>query len=250
MIIDFHGHADMYETYGWMDPPDLAVRLADRAGVDITCITTYGEAPSYPAAITNLVKFVDQFPDRLIGFVRINPSGGEAAIRALEEAAQYPQIKGVKLHPVSNLLKPYNPLCINVMKKAAELDMPVFFHCCEKVCAQPWQIGLGARECPETTIICHMGGYFHGDEAIRMAKECPNVSLDTSSIPYPDIVRKAIEELGPERVFFASDNPAGDPVSDLAKVTNLHLDPEVEEMILWKNAARVLKLKEIRGKAI
>ena len=174
-----------------------------------------------------------------------NPGAGKAALDSIEAAAKYPQIKGVKLHPISNLLKPYNPLCVAVMKKAAELDLPVFIHCGDKVAAQPWQIGLGAQECPDTTIICHMGGFFHGEEAIRMAKKNPNIYLDTSSIPYPHIIAKAIHELGAERIVFATDNPAGDPVSDLQKILNLNLDKQTQEQILWKNSAKILKLDKL-----
>ena len=250
MIIDIHGHADLYEAFGWMDPPERVVALMDRAGIDVTCVTTYGEAPGYPAAISNLVDFVGRFPDRLIGFVRVNPGAGEAALKAMEEAAAHPEIRGVKLHPISNLLKPYNPLCIAVLKKAAQLGMPVFIHCGDKVAAQPWQIGLGAQACPETTIICHMGGFFHGEESIRMAAANPNVFLDTSSTPYPQIIRKAIDTLGPDRVVFATDNPAGDPVSDLQKVLDLHLPEDVLEKILWKNSTKILKLSQIRGCAV
>ena len=251
MIIDFHGHSDMYEAYGWFDPPERVVALMDRAGIDMTCITTYGEAPMYPIAISLLVDYVNRFPDRLIGFARIHPGGGEEAVKAVEEAAKYPdQIKGIKLHPVCTLQKPYGKLSIPVIKKAAELGLPVFSHCCDKVGSQPWQVGFGAQAVPEATIICHMGGYFRGEETIRMAKACPNVCLDTSSIPYPKIVMKAIEELGPDRVLFATDNPAGDPVSDLAKITQLGLDDETLEKVLWKNAARIMGLKEVRGCAV
>ncbi|WP_195276880.1 amidohydrolase family protein [Anaerotruncus rubiinfantis] len=250
MIIDFHGHADEYETFGWIDPPERVVDLMDRAGIDLTCITTYGEAPGYPKALSNLLDFVGRFPERLTGFLRVNPSGGDAALSAMEEAAKHPEITGFKLHPISNLLKPYNPFCVAVMKKAAELGLPVFIHCGDKVAAQPWQIGLGAGLCPETQIICHMGGFFHGEESIRMAKACPNVCLDTSSTPYPAIVRRAVEELGADRVLFATDNPAGDPVSDLRKMLDLHFDPETEAKILYKNAVRLLGLKTIRGHAV
>lgn len=250
MIIDIHGHADEYETFGWFDPPERVIELMDLADIDITCITTYGEAPAYPKAITNLVDFVQRFPDRLIGFIRVNPGAGEGAINAITEAAKYSEIKGVKLHPICNLLKPYNPMCLAVFKKASELGMPVFIHCGDKVAAQPWQIGLGAQMSPETKIICHMGGFFHGEETIRMAKACPNVYLDTSSIPYPDIIRRAIDDIGPDRVVFATDNPAGDPLSDFVKVKELELSKDVEEKIFYKNAAKILSLKHIRGQAI
>lgn len=249
-VIDFHGHTDMYEAAGWFDPPEQVVRLMDRAGIDITCVTTYGEAPDYPGAY-ELVNWVKQFPDRLIGFGRVNPATGARAVAAVEEFAKYPdEIKGIKLHPVSSLQKPYGKLTVDVMKKAAECGLPVFIHCCEKVAAQPWEIGYGAEQVPEATIICHMGGFFRNEEAIRMAAANPNVCLDTSSIPYPNIVKKAIDVLGADRVLFASDNPAGDPVSDLKKVLQLGLDEETLEKVLYKNACRIMGLKEIRGCAV
>jgi len=250
VIIDIHGHSDEYTLFNWMDPPELVVDLMDKAGIDVTCVTTYGEAPGYSNAIPYLVKAVQKFPERLIGFVRIDPKGADEAMRAMEEASKHPEIKGVKLHPISNLMKPYNPFCVKVLKKAAELQFPVFIHCGDKVAAQPWQIGLGAQLCLETTIICHMGGFFHNAEAIRMAKVCKNVYLDTSSIPYPAIIKRAGEELGADRVVFATDNPAGDPISDLRKVKNLGFDKATEDKILYQNAARILGLKEARGQAI
>ena len=149
----------------------------------------------------------------------------------------------MKLHPISNLIKPFSPLCIKLLKKAGELGVPVFFHCGDKPLAQPLQIGRAAEMCPETTIICHMGGFFHGDESIRVAEKYNNIFLDTSSIPYPKIITKAVEVIGPERVVFASDSPAGDPISDLAKVRNLNYPKEIEEKILYKNIAKILNLK-------
>ncbi len=247
MIIDIHGHADEYEVFGWIDPPERVIGLMDAAGIDITCVTTYGEAPGYSRALSNLLNYVNRYPDRLIGFYRVNPGGGDAAIQCMEEAARHPQIKGFKLHPITNLLKPYHPMCVRVLKKAGELGLPVFIHCCDKVAAQPWQLGIGARLCPETTIISHMGGFFHNDEALRMAKACPNIWLDTSSCPYPDLILKAIDMIGPDRICFATDNPAGDPISELAKITLLKLDSETEQKILYQNAARLLKPAGVQG---
>lgn len=245
-IIDAHGHADCYEAYGWIDPPQKVVQLMDMAGIDITCVTTYGEATVYDKAISNLKEYTEAYPDRLIGFVRINPAS-ENAVQALEEAAKIKGIKGVKLHPVTNLIKPYSRFTQDIMNKAAQLDMPVFFHCGDEIAALPLEIGEGAALCPQTTIICHMGGFFHSNEAIRMAKEHPNVILDTSSVPYPEVVKKAVDELGSERVVFATDNPAGDPISEVAKIKMLGFKHEDEENIFWRNMAKILKLDEIRG---
>ncbi len=245
-IIDAHGHADCFESYSWIDPPERVVTLMDKAGIDITCVTTYGEAPVYEKAITNLREYTEAYPDRLIGFVRINPAG-DGAMEALERAASIKGIKGVKLHPVTNLIKPYSKFTTALMRRAAELSLPVFFHCGDEIAALPLEIGEGAALCPETTIICHMGGFFHGEEAIRMAAKNPNVILDTSSVPYPEIIKLAVSELGSERVVFATDNPAGDPISEVKKIQNIGFGARDEENIMWRNMARILRLTEIRG---
>lgn len=249
MIIDAHAHADEYKLFGWIDPPERVIGLMDRAGIDISIVTTYAEAPFNPAAVDNLVNYVNRFPDRLLGFVRIDPKGAEEAVRVFEHTIRsQPRIKGMKLHPISNLIKPYSPFCTNLLRSAARLEVPVFIHCCDKPLAQPLQIGKAAELCPETTIICHMGGFFRGAEIIRVAQKHHNIVLDTSSIPYPQIILQAIETIGPDRIVFASDNPAGDPVSELAKIRNLNLSPEIEEKILYKNIARLLKLDLAGGR--
>ncbi|MGN1119966.1 MAG: amidohydrolase family protein, partial [Oscillospiraceae bacterium] len=165
----------------------------------------------------------------------------------LERAKAIKGIKGVKLHPVTNLIKPYSKFTAALMHRAAELSLPVFFHCGDEIAALPLEIGEGAALCPETTIICHMGGFFHGEESIRMAAQHPNVILDTSSVPYPEIIKRAVTELGSERVVFATDNPAGDPISEVKKIRNIGFSEQDEENIMWRNMARLLKLTEIRG---
>jgi predicted TIM-barrel fold metal-dependent hydrolase len=246
MIIDAHGHTDEYEMLGWIDPPERVVALMDLAGIDLTLVTTYGEAPMYPA-VDKLVGYIKKFPDRLLGFVRVNPRGGDEAVEAVEYAATFPEIRGIKFHPVTNNMKAYNKFAQKVIRRATELGLAIFSHCGDKVCAQPFEIGRGALMCPEAKIICHMGGFFHGSDSIRMAQRCPNVYLDTSSVPYVNLIRTAIDTLGPDRIVFATDNPAGDPISDLAKIKNLGLPKDVEDKILYKNIAGILNLETVRG---
>ncbi|MCL2564784.1 MAG: amidohydrolase family protein [Defluviitaleaceae bacterium] len=250
MIIDAHGHVEEHPMAAWHTPAELVISLMDIAGIDLTLVTSFIEAPTNPDAIDSLAATVRKYPDRLLGFARINPNGGDKTIEAMEYAATFPEISGFKLHPISNGAKAYNKPAQRVLKRAGELGLPIFSHCCDRVAAQPLQIARGLLMQPEVVFICHMGGFFHGDDSILMAKKCPNVYLDTSSCPYPDLILKAIDILGADRIVFASDNPAGDPISDLAKITNLGLKKEDEELILYKNIARILGLKKVRGMAI
>ena len=127
MIIDAHCHAEENEA-GWNHPPELLIDLMDKAGVDISYITTYGEYPYMENAGELLVSYCRKYPGRLYGFVRINPNGGEKGNEYLRRLVKkYPEeIRGVKLHPISNGLKPYHPNCLKLFHTCAELDIPLF----------------------------------------------------------------------------------------------------------------------------
>jgi len=241
MVIDAHAHSDEFEVWGWYDPPEKVLKLMDEAGIDIAVITTYADEPGPALGLKNLESYVEKYPNRLIGFPRMDPRYGQRAVDIFERTIKSNKhMRGLKLHPISNIVKPFAPLCLQLIRKAGELGVPVFFHCGDRALAQPLQIGKAAEKCPDTTIIFHMGGYFHGEDSISVAERYGNIVLDTSSTPYLDIIRKAIEVLGSKRVVFASDNPAGDPISELKKIRMLELPKEVEERILWKNIAEIL----------
>jgi len=246
VIIDAHAHSDEYEALGWYDPPEKVIKLMDEAGIDIAVVTTYSEEPGPVPSLSNLEQYVAKYPDRLIGFPRMNPRYGQEAVDIFERAIKNNKhMRGLKLHPISNAVKPFAPFSLQLIRKAGELGVPVFFHCGDRALAQPFQIGKAAEKCPDTTIICHMGGYFHAEDSISVAQKHDNIVLDTSSTPYLDIIRKAIEVLGPERVVFATDNPAGDPISELEKIRMLELPREVEDRILWKNIAEILNIESL-----
>lgn len=237
MVIDAHAHADENDVLGWYDPPEKLIGLMDEAGIDLSVVTTYSDEPG------KLEGYLERFPQRLIGFPRLDPKYGASSVELLRRLIRgHPRMRGVKLHPISNLIKPFAERCVELMRAAGELGVPVFIHCGDAVPALPLQIGKAAALCPGTRILCHLGGYFHAEEVIRVAARRPNLLLDTSSCPYPALIRRAIEILGPERVVFASDSPAGDPISELQKIRLLALPAEIEERILWKNIAGLLGL--------
>jgi predicted TIM-barrel fold metal-dependent hydrolase len=244
MVIDAHAHADENDIWGWYDPPEKLLSLMDEAGIDMAVITPYADEPGPSPGLENLKRYVAQFPRRLIGFPRIDPKFGKKSVEIFETTIKAnPLMKGLKLHPISNLVKPFAPLCVELIRKAGELGVPVFIHCGDKIPALPLQIARAAGLCPGTTIICHMGGYFHAGEILRCAQRYSNLVLDTSSTPYPWIIHQALELLGSNRVVFATDSPAGDPISELQKIRMLNLQPDVEERVLWKNIAELLSLE-------
>jgi predicted TIM-barrel fold metal-dependent hydrolase len=161
---------------------------------------------------------VKRWPDRLIGFARMDPGQGEAArvlfVKAIEELG----FRGLKLHPFGYRQPPDSEQTLVLVREAARLGVPTLFHCGDEEYTTPHMIARCAAKVPEAKIILgHMGGYFHVDEAMRVAAAHENLYLETSASPYPDRIKTAVETVGADRVIFASDGPGCDPRLDRVK---------------------------------
>jgi predicted TIM-barrel fold metal-dependent hydrolase len=241
VIVDSHAHVDEVPALGWMDPAASLVKLMDEAGVDQAIVMTYTELPAInPRALDYLAAQIGQFPDRLIGYVRLHPWYPEA-LELLDKAFAEFNMKGVKLHPVGNLSHPASEVSMRIIRRAAAHRAPVLFHCGDEPLTTPLQIGLAAEAVPEASIILgHMGGYFHVDEAIEVARRLPNIYLETSAMPYPAQIHRAVEAIGSERVLFASDGPGCLPKLEVYKVRLAGLSPSEEERVFATNILELL----------
>jgi predicted TIM-barrel fold metal-dependent hydrolase len=244
VIIDFHTHVDEAELFGWIDPPEKLVPLLDEAGIDKAACMTYVDLPgSNPRALEYLAEAVGRFPDRLVGFVRLNPNYRRDAQAALRRAVAEFGFRGVKLHPTTTLAHPAEAPTVELMRLCGELGVAVLFHCGDDPYTTPQAIELGAEQAPDTAVVMgHMGGYFHVDEAIAAAERHPNLYLETSAMPYPRKIAEAVERVGAERVILGSDGPGCNPALEVEKVRMLGLPERAQEQVLGGNAARLLGL--------
>lgn len=242
IIIDSHTHVDLVEAWGWMDPPETILELMDEAGIAKSIIMTYRDAtmPDDPATIY-LYQAIQKYPERLIGYVRINPNA-TLAQEALDQAIGNMGFMGLKLHPVSYVGFPYTQPTVNLMRRAAQYHAPVLFHTGDEALALPEQVAEAARQVPEAQVIlAHLGGYYHYEAAIQAGMELPNIFIDTSAIPYPWMIRKAVDKLGVERVLFASDGPGCLPKLEVEKIYLAGLSTHEQEMIMYGNIERILE---------
>lgn len=241
MIIDSHTHVDEVPAWGWMDPPEVLIPLMDEAGVDRSVIMTYRDAagPDDPSTLY-IQQAVSRYPERLIGYIRINPNAA-GAIDALDQALSDFKMKGLKLHPVSYVGFPYGEATLRLMGRAAEYGAPVLFHTGDEALALPEEVAEAARACPQARVImAHMGGYYHYEAVLQAAQELPNILVDTSAIPYPWMIRKAVETIGAQRVLFASDGPGCLPALEVEKVRLAGLASADEALVFSGNIQRLL----------
>jgi len=89
----------------------------------------------------------------------------------------------------------------------------------------------------------HMGGTFFWEDALRVAQKYPNIYLEPSGNPLPDIIQKAVRAVGAERVVFGTDMPAIHPKVERYKLDNADLTPEEKELVCSRNIARLMGLK-------
>jgi uncharacterized protein len=241
VIVDSHAHVDEVPALGWIDPAASLVELMDQAAVERAVVMTYTEAPAVnPNALEYLADQIGRYPERLIGYVRVHPWYPEA-LDLVERAFVEFNMKGVKLHPVGNLSHPAAEVTLRVIRRAAEHQAPVLFHCGDEALTTPLQIAAAAEAVPEASIILgHMGGYFHVDEAIEVAARVPNVFLETSAMPYPDHIWRAVRAIGAERVLFASDGPGCLPRLEVHKVKLAGLSASEEQRVFADNILEIL----------
>ena len=224
MIIDSHCHIDVVPSLGWYDTADLLIsRYLNAPGPD-------------PDHLRVIYEAMQKYPGRFIGYARMDPWFGKECVKELEHAYFDYGFRGMKLLPAHYTLFPYDSLTVDVVRRAGELKMPVLFHCGDEMMCLPYQIERLAKLCPGTVIVlAHLGGYFSGEAALRVCKRNSNVYLDTCEIPYPQIVRKAVDTVGAKKVLYGSDAPCCDIRLEIEKVKLAGLTQEEEDCLFWKN---------------
>lgn len=100
-----------------------------------------------------------------------------------------------------------------------------------------------------TVIAAHFGGYRSWDEAVRYLKRRENVWFDTSSALWamtPEFARYLIDELGYERIMFGTDYPVVSADDELKRFFAVSMTEDERRCILYDNAARLLKLPQLK----
>lgn len=241
MIIDSHAHIEEVPGSPWFDPPETMVRLMDEAKIDKAIVMTYRDAPSSVIDVIEYVKnSVAKFPDRLIGYARINPDSRQAEDLLINAITKY-KMKGLKLHPLGYRNFPDSKGTVNLIKLAVRFNAPILFHCGDEDYTLPLQIERVAFLVPDAKIILgHMGGYFHVNDSLKVALRNKNIILETSGMPYPSMIKKAVELIGPKRVLFASDGPGCDPKIELEKIKISGLTKDEEKLVMGENIQKIL----------
>ncbi|HLL54347.1 MAG TPA: amidohydrolase family protein [Myxococcaceae bacterium] len=265
MVIDCHTHLNRYTEE---DAPTVAERYArlraemDANGVDHALVlSSYAVTPDRPST-REILELVGDDPR--IDVVAGLRYGAERTkeLAELQGLLKEGRIKGLKLYPGYDPFYVHDPDLRDVYALAARYGVPVMIHTGDTYAprarvrfAHPLAVDEAAVEFPDVTfVLCHLGNPWFAD-AMEVVYKNSNVFADISGLTLgsfePRFERFALGKVNevlaylnePTKLLFGSDWPISHIESYLKFARQLEATPEELEGLLWRNAARVFRLK-------
>lgn len=181
------------------------------------------------------------YPEKMIGFGYINPRSRHLK-EDLKELKQK-GVKGIKIHP--DFMK------FNFRKQKEEL-LDIFRYCANYKILVLSHTGSHSeikniipllKKSDETKfVIGHSGLCPQSQQALDVARKCPNTFLEISGNPYIFRFMEAIKDpdIGIEKLLFGSDLPSLNPRVEIQKILSLDISKAERKLIFSDNIKRIL----------
>ncbi|MFH1351863.1 MAG: amidohydrolase family protein [Pseudomonadota bacterium] len=241
---------------GWT--PEEMVELMDEAGVEIHCMVQF-IMRSYQlhkmtvnTKIEEMMRIIEKFPNRFIGFAGINPHERMEGVRKVESAIKDYGFKAAYLHVYGFGVPIDHRTLYPFYAKCEELGVPVSMqvgHSAEAMpsaLARPILLDNIALDFPNLTIVGSHTGWPWCEEMIAMAWKHDNVyiGMDAHMPRYWDPnLTTFVKTRGQDKVVWGTNGPTAFTHKVVLKqIDELNLKPEVKRKLLRDNARKVLKL--------
>lgn len=274
LTIDFHVHIDESENANWAGIPikmgrDQILAGMEEAGIDISVLLVMAKKGDLAEtrAQNNWLSNICREDSHFEGFGSVHPGDGVEALEEMNRCVKELGLKGFKLHPDVQAFDCGDPALIAVLKRAAELDVPVIIDSYSTVDdAQPSKLARTIMSSPETKIcLAHVGMWRFMDFGIyglikqRTAIDL-NVYFDLSAsitlfyrTPFQEQFCWVTKQMGPDNLLFGSDFPRFFPKTGsnyplcppkfaLEAVQNFGYPEDWIQRIVGENAAKLLHL--------
>jgi predicted TIM-barrel fold metal-dependent hydrolase len=248
MIIDGHAHL-WAKDFG---SADELLRQLDQAGIDRAVCVPGGmiDVRQFSRILSGrlqpdqkipnhlVFEAIARHPDRLYGFVCINPKDPQAV--AMMRDGFDRGCRGVKLAPLVHRFLFTEPVLDEVAEECGRRRFPLYTHVVPQPGGTTGDFGALARRHANTSfIVGHMGFGPADMDAIELAAELPNFHLETSLGNYLAL-RDALAKAGPSKLIFGSEFPLSHPKVELEKIKLL--DPAAHDAIWRQNILRQINV--------
>ncbi|MEV4627330.1 amidohydrolase family protein [Micromonospora sp. NPDC049523] len=172
---------------------------------------------------------------RLVPFHFANPHRGPEVYRAAAAA-----VSGLELSPVVHGVGLGDPRVTALVTVAGEFRHPVYVAPLSRPGSGVADVVALAATFPAVTFVLGHTGVgnidYHG---LDLVAGSPNIMVETSG-GYTDVLRFAVDRLGPSRLLFGTEAPLQHPRVELTKYAVLGLPADAWRRIAWDNAVRLL----------
>ncbi len=245
-IIDSHDHLGRWFAFyvpGGGTIERMIARM-DRTGIQKVCVTAHSSiGPDYVYGNNLVMEAIRRHPDRVIGYVTINPNYPEDIPHELDRCFAVKGFRGIKLHPCCHSqevdYKNYAP----VYEEADRRGCPVLIHVWGAANVREVD-GLAPKYPNAKFIMAHTGGDIKSMElALDVINRHENVYGDLAlSTPAEGNVEWLVREVGSKKILFGTDMPFYDPSHVVARVAMADISDEQKKDIFGRNISALMKL--------
>jgi predicted TIM-barrel fold metal-dependent hydrolase len=239
-IIDMHGHLGRFAYAVPKLEARSIVAVMDRIGVEAMVCSHVECCLGVDPVRGNdeVLAAARAFPGRVLGYVGVWPCG-EGHVRAEVERCLHAGFVGVKVHCEQGFPYTY-PAYTPAYQAAHERRLPVLLHTWGGA-KEFTEIAELAGRYPEASFLLAHAGSRNEGEYLRMAREHPNVFLDTAlSFSPRGCVARLVAGAGLEKVVWGSDVYCFSQTQQIGKVLGARISDEAKTQILAGNARRLL----------
>lgn len=237
-IIDFHVHMGKSSKGDSYTVDDLLASM-DKFGIERSGLSILNGVETGPLN-DRVMEAVRLHPDRITGFAYINPRDPHA-IDEVNRCLSVEGMRGVKFHSWKHGYFPDNNSALDGIIDAIEpYGVPILTHTGTPPLSLPQQWAMVAERHPNVKFVfAHIGYLDYGYGCVECAKKLPNVYVDTAGQVEIQVMQKALEDLGPDRIIWATDWPYKYPGSELVKFEPYDLSEGDREKIFRTNALKL-----------
>ncbi len=255
---------DMMKWIGYekkTSPVEQLVREMETAGISLAVVqgrdleTTFG----WKVSNDHVASIVQRFPRNFVAFGGVDPNKGMEAVREVQRCIEKLKFKGISMDPYMHRRYANDKKLYPVYAKCAELGVPViltsgpgaFVPGSVMEHTAPRVIDEVAADFPELTIVVSHGGFPWVMEMVGVAMRHVNVFFDWSAyelMPGAELYVQAANTVIGDKVLYASAHPFVDFKESLKRYEKLAFNEDVREKVMYRNAARILKV-EVGGSA-
>jgi uncharacterized protein len=217
----------------------------------------------------DVARYVAQAPDRMIGFLSIDPTG-DGWLEELEAGHQLYGMRGIKLLPMYAGFYPQDEQLDPLWRYASQHQLPVLLHTGTTFvanapidCTLPRHLDVVARRFPEVKIIlAHLGHPYEG-ETVAVIRKHSNLFADVSALVYRPwqlfhSLMLVHEYNVWEKILFGTDFPVttvAETVNGLRSLTEVKMDrftlpKEQIERLIYRDTLRLLGLADFRDRSV